>query len=102
MAQEDKNKRLSPLVGEFSIPLDHLSKIYKQIHQDPELGEHEKETSSTASEFLKHLGFDIHPNIGGHGAVGLLRNGDGPTILLRADMVRESWNVSPCVFAFDA
>ncbi len=47
----------------------------------------EIETSALASQHLKDIGFsEVIDGIGGHGLVGILRNGDGPTVLLRADM----------------
>lgn len=43
-------------------------------------------TARTAAEHLSNLGYDVHTGIGGHGVAGVLKNGEGPTILLRADM----------------
>ena len=66
--------------------LEPFQRIYKDIHQHPELGEHEARTAAIASEHLERLGFSVSRNIGGHGTVGVLTNGEGPTILLCADM----------------
>src|SRR5206468_161241 len=46
----------------------------------------EEKTSARMAEELKKLGFDVTTKIGGHGVVGLLKNGPGPTVLVRTDM----------------
>ncbi|KAJ5688897.1 hypothetical protein N7462_003289 [Penicillium macrosclerotiorum] len=60
--------------------------IYRDIHVSPELSGDEKQTSSLVENHLRGLGFEVHANIGGFGVAGVLRNGPGATILLRADM----------------
>ena len=60
--------------------------LYRDLHEHPELSHHEHETGRKAAEWLARSGFEVHTGIGGAGAVGVLRNGDGPTVLLRADM----------------
>src|SRR4051794_21566655 len=61
--------------------------LYKHFHAHPELSNLEKDTAKTVAEHLSHLdAFEITTNIGGHGVVGVLRNGAGNTIMLRADM----------------
>ena len=62
------------------------SKIYKDIHKNPELSTHEARTAAIASTHLKDLGFKVTEDIGGHGTVGVIKNGSGSTVLLRADM----------------
>ncbi len=52
----------------------------------PELSHHETRTAGRAAERLRQAGLEVHENIGGAGVVGILRNGDGPTVMLRADM----------------
>ena len=68
--------------------------LYKYLHSHPELSLQERETASTIASHLQSLnaGYDVHMSIGGHGLVGILKNGPGPTVLLRADMyVQEQW-----------
>ena len=68
---------------------DHSSAwfdMYKQLHASPELSFHEEETAARLSGELRKLGFEVTEKIGGHGVVGVLKNGQGPTILVRADM----------------
>ena len=66
--------------------LESFEKIYKDFHQNPELSCQESRTSSLAAGHLEELGFVVHRNVGGHGVVGVLENGPGRKVLLRADM----------------
>ncbi|HKO27855.1 MAG TPA: M20 family metallopeptidase [Solirubrobacteraceae bacterium] len=66
--------------------LDDLEALYKDIHSHPELSMQEKRTAGLAADRLKAAGFDVTDGVGGTGVVGLLKNGDGPTVMLRADM----------------
>jgi hippurate hydrolase len=63
-----------------------LEELYKDIHSHPELSLQETRTAALAAERLKSAGFDVTAGVGGTGVVGLLRNGEGPTVMLRADM----------------
>ncbi|KAL9068214.1 MAG: hypothetical protein Q9161_006347 [Pseudevernia consocians] len=62
--------------------------LYKKFHSHPELSLQERETASTVASHLESLeaGYELCTSIGGHGLVGVLSNGPGPTVLLRADM----------------
>jgi amidohydrolase len=64
----------------------NLEELYKTLHQHPELALHEKETSKTLAAELKKLNFEVFENIGGYGLAGVLKNGTGPTVLIRTDM----------------
>jgi hippurate hydrolase len=59
---------------------------YKWFHAHPELSKEEKNTAAHLAEQLRALGLEVHEGIGGHGLVGILRNGKGPVVLYRADM----------------
>ncbi|MDY6821705.1 MAG: amidohydrolase [Deferribacterota bacterium] len=63
-----------------------LFKIYKHLHQNPELSGSEKETSKILAKEMRELGYDVTENIGGYGIAAILKNGDGPTVLIRTDM----------------
>jgi amidohydrolase len=63
-----------------------LTQFYKSLHQAPELSLEEEKTAAKMAETLRKLGFAVTEKVGGHGVVGVLKNGDGPTLLLRADM----------------
>src|SRR6185503_14158717 len=60
--------------------------LYKQLHAHPELSFHETETAVLAASKLNELGYEVLQGIGRTGVVGILRNGEGQTILARADM----------------
>jgi len=61
-------------------------RVYKQIHAHPELSFQETKTAALAASKLKELGYDVLEEIGRTGVVGVLRNGQGQTVLARADM----------------
>ena len=65
---------------------ERLIDIYKDIHENPELGFMEVRTSGIVAEELKKLGYDGKTGIGKTGVVGILKNGDGPVVMFRADM----------------
>ncbi len=60
--------------------------FYKDLHQHPELSHQEQRTAGRVAGQLREYGCTVHDGIGGTGVVGVLSNGDGPTVLLRADM----------------
>jgi amidohydrolase len=60
--------------------------LYRDLHQHPELSHQEHETAQKVAEQLEGFGYEVHTGLGGTGVVGILRNGDGPAVLLRADM----------------
>ncbi|KAJ5776797.1 hypothetical protein N7520_000043 [Penicillium odoratum] len=82
---ETKNA-LGDIINCYRPELKPFEDIYQHIHAHPELSGEEEQTAKKASEHLKSLGYEVHTKIGGHGVAGVLRNGPGPTILLRADM----------------
>jgi hippurate hydrolase len=63
-----------------------LVDFYRDLHAHPELSMREHRTSARLADRLHAAGLDTTEGIGGTGVVGLLRNGDGPTVMLRADM----------------
>jgi amidohydrolase len=60
--------------------------FYRDLHRHPELSHQEHRTASRVADSLSHAGYEIHRGVGGTGVVGILRNGDGPVVLSRADM----------------
>jgi amidohydrolase len=66
--------------------LPDLERVYTDIHAHPELSMHETRTARIAADHLGRAGYEVTTGIGETGVVGLLRNGDGPTVMLRADM----------------
>src|SRR5690349_6757309 len=65
---------------------DGLEELYQDVHAHPELAMQEHRTAGKAAERLEAAGFDVTRGVGSTGVVGLLANGDGPTVMLRADM----------------
>ena len=63
-----------------------LIQLYKELHLNPELSFKEEKTSKKLATILTGLGFEVTENFGGYGVVALLKNGEGKTIMLRADM----------------
>ncbi len=63
-----------------------LLTLYRELHQSPELPCEEKETAARMALELADAGFEVTEGVGGTGVVGVARNGDGPTVLVRADM----------------
>lgn len=64
----------------------HLQDLFVHFHQNPELSFLEIETAARMAAEFRAAGLEVSEGIGGTGVVGLLRNGDGPLIMLRADM----------------
>lgn len=60
--------------------------VYRDLHRHPELSHQERRTAGMVADRLRGWGFDVRTGIGGTGVVGVLRNGDGASVLLRADM----------------
>ena len=63
-----------------------LDALYKDLHAHPELSLMEEKTSARMAAELRSAGFDVTEKFGGTGVVGVLRNGPGPTLLIRTDM----------------
>ncbi|MEN5074835.1 amidohydrolase [Isoptericola cucumis] len=69
-----------------ALTTSELTAIYTDLHAHPELGFAEHRTAGVVAERLRGWGYAVHEGIGGTGVVGVLTNGDGPRVLLRADM----------------
>jgi hippurate hydrolase len=65
---------------------DSLEALYKHIHAHPELSLEEVQTSARLAKEIKAAGFEVTEKVGGTGVVAVLKNGKGPTILVRTDM----------------
>src|SRR5437870_2436379 len=60
--------------------------LYLDLHRNPELSLHEQQTAAKLAERMKALGYEVTTGVGGVGVVAVLRNGQGPTVLLHTDM----------------
>jgi hippurate hydrolase len=63
-----------------------LEKLYVSLHEHPELGFQESETSAKVAQQLRALGYEVATGVGRTGVVAVLRNGSGRTVMLRTDM----------------
>ncbi len=63
-----------------------LFRLYTEIHAHPELGGQETRTAALLAAQMRQLGFDVTEHVGGTGVVAVLRNGEGPTVLVRTEM----------------
>ncbi len=70
----------------FQANLDDLVSLYKHLHTHPELSFQEKETSKRIAEELRKAGAEVTTGLGKYGVVGVLKNGEGPTVLVRSDL----------------
>lgn len=82
---------ISPLLSATTLDLKldktmpAIEQLYLDLHQSPELSYHEQQTGLKIAKQLKQLGFDVTDNVGGFGVVGIYKNGNGPTIMIRTD-----------------
>jgi amidohydrolase len=82
----NETKFSDPSLASLSGLIPDLETLYTDVHAHPELSMQETRTSSLAADRLRAAGFDVTIGVGKTGVVGLLHNGDGPTVMLRADM----------------
>ncbi len=66
--------------------LDELVALYRHFHRYPELSFFEERTAARYADELEAAGLTVTRGVGGHGVVGVVENGDGPTLMLRADL----------------
>lgn len=64
----------------------YYERLYQWFHEYPEIAHNENLTSIALAEELKKMGFEVTENFAGYGLVAILRNGEGPTALVRAEM----------------
>ena len=81
-----KSSPSEPVLANLDGLLPELETIYKDIHSHPELSMQEERTAGVAADHLRAVGYEVTTGVGKTGVVGLLHNGDGPTVMLRADM----------------
>lgn len=83
---EEKSGTSDRILSSLKGLLPELEGIYKDIHSHPELSMQERRTAGVAADHLRKSGYEVTTRVGQTGVVGLLRNGEGPTVMLRADM----------------
>jgi hippurate hydrolase len=81
---------MSEFVSQFSSAIKQVLPMveatYKDIHQNPELSMQEVRTAGIVAQKLRDAGFTVTEHVGKTGVVGLLKNGEGPVVMMRADM----------------
>jgi hippurate hydrolase len=82
----NKANSSDPALRNLDALLPDLAELYKDVHSHPELSMQETRTGKLAADRLRADGYEVTAGVGKTGVVGLLRNGDGPTVMLRADM----------------
>ena len=60
--------------------------LYIDLHQNPELSSHETQTAAKLAARLRSLGYEVTEGVGGTGVVAILKNGAGPTVMLRTEL----------------
>lgn len=63
-----------------------LDALYQDLHRNPELSLREEKTAAKMAAQLRKLGLQVTERVGGYGVVGVLRNGEGPTVMVRTDL----------------
>jgi amidohydrolase len=86
MMSETKSHSSDAALQKLDGLLPDLEALYKDIHSHPELSMQETRTARLAADRLRASGFEVTSGVGKMGVVGVLRNGEGPTVMLRADM----------------
>src|SRR4051794_31696698 len=74
------------VVSKVAADYASLETFYKDLHTHPELSLMEERTASAVARELRSAGVDVTEGIGGYGIVGVLKNGSGPTLLIRTDL----------------
>lgn len=80
------HSRSQALQQKIDADYKHLRSLYEQLHAHPELAFQEEQTAARLAKELRQVGFTVTEKVGGTGIVALLKNGPGPTIMVRADM----------------
>lgn len=83
----------SPVAAQSDLKADvaadydaNLEALFQWFHQNPELSHREFKTAKRLADEIRALGFDVTEGVGGTGVVAVMENGDGPTVMIRADM----------------
>jgi amidohydrolase len=76
----------TPLDKQVTSVLPDAQTLYLDLHQHPELSSHETRTASELAARLRTLGYEVTEHVGGTGVVAILKNGPGPTVMLRTEL----------------
>jgi hippurate hydrolase len=76
----------APFAEQLNASYPAVETLYQDLHRNPELGFNEHQTAAHLAKLAKSLGFEVTTGVGGTGVVAILRNGPGPTVMLRTEM----------------
>ena len=76
----------SPASKEVETVYPDAHALYLDLHEHPELSKHETQTAEKLAAHLRSAGYDVTEHVGGTGVVAILKNGSGPTIMLRTEL----------------
>jgi len=76
----------NPLRDAIAKDMPSLIEIYRDLHANPELSFEEVKTAAKLAAEAKRLGFQVTEGVGKTGVVAVMKNGAGPTVMIRADM----------------
>jgi len=72
--------------GELDAVYPEAHSLYVDLHQNPELSSHETQTAAKLASRLRSVGYEVTEHVGGTGIVAVLKNGPGPTVMLRTEL----------------
>jgi amidohydrolase len=76
----------SPTPQQIDAIYPQMRALYEDLHRNPELSLHEEKTEAKIADQLRKLGFEVTTGVGNTGVVGVLKNGAGPTVMIRAEL----------------
>jgi hippurate hydrolase len=76
----------SPSPQQIDAIYPQMRALYEDLHRNPELSLHEEKTAAKIADQLRKLGFEVTTGVGNTGVVGVLKNGAGPTVMIRAEL----------------
>jgi hippurate hydrolase len=76
----------APSTQQIDAIYPQMRALYEDLHRTPELSLHEDKTAAQIAGQLRKLGYDVTTGVGGTGVVGVLKNGPGPTVMIRAEL----------------
>lgn len=76
----------TPLEKQVNSVFPDAQALYLDLHEHPELSSHETRTAAELANRLRALGYEVTEHVGGTGVVGVLKNGPGPTVMLRTEL----------------
>jgi len=76
----------SPTPQQIDAIYPQMRALYEDLHRNPELSLHEEKTAAKIADQLRKLGFEVSTGVGNTGVVGVLKNGAGPTVMIRAEL----------------